>query len=166
MNDLNKSGHGWLLILCLLGTARLGAQGRTLALHGFRNPATGIELRQASVGFVVGIYPTTVDSDPQGGFRTTWFAKAGILWYPFGLSAGGLGRFEPYLGAFLVQGLGNEWNVAESILHGSGMTLDAGLRWALLGGLDLRLGAVLLAGFDGRLRWNPAPGIGWDAPLP
>jgi hypothetical protein len=166
MNYSNKVGYGWLLTLCLLGMARLGAQDQKVVLHGFRNPATGVEIRQAAVGFVVGFYPTTVDSGPEGENRTTWFTKTGIFWYPFGFDAGELGLLEPYMGVSLVQGLGNAWNVSESILHGSGMTFDAGLRWALLGGLDLRLGAVLLVGFDGRLYWNPAPGIGRSAPLP
>lgn len=137
-----------------------------MILHGFRNPVTGVELRQGAVGFVLGFYPTIVDSGPQGENRTTWFAKTGIFWYPFGLNAGELGLLEPYMGASLVQGLGNAWNVSESVLHGSALTFDGGLRWAFPGGLDLRLGAVLLVGFDGRTHWNPAPGIGWGVPLP
>lgn len=164
MNQLKKTGPVWLLTLCLLQTASLGAQDQAVVLHGFRNPVTGVELRRNAIGFVLGFYPTTVDTGPEGENRTTWFTKTGIFWYPLEVKAGNLGLLEPYLGVSLVQGLGNAWDVSESILHGSGVTFDAGLRWALSGGLDLRLGAVLLAGFDGRLYWNPAPGIGWSIP--
>jgi hypothetical protein len=156
---------GWWLILGLVGAAGLGAEGRQVMVHGFRNPATGLEVRQGTVGFVVGFFPDIVDTAPNGENRTTWFTKTGLFYYPFGVDAGASGRFEPYLGLSLVQGLGNGWNVAESVTHGSGVTLDGGLRWATAAGLDLRLGAVLLAGFDGRLNWNPAPGIGWIVPL-
>jgi len=117
--------------MCVLLAASLGAEGRQVVVHGFRNPATGLEVREASVGFVVGFSPNIVDRAPNGENRTTWFTKTGLLFYP----------------------------------HGSGVTFDGGLRWASAMGLDLRLGAVLLAGFDGRMRWNPAPGIGWVVPL-
>jgi hypothetical protein len=157
--------RGWLLVAFLLGVASLGAEGRQVVLHGFRNPATGLEFRQGTVGFVVGLFPDIVDTAPGGENRTTWFTKTGVFYYPFGIDAGGAGRFEPYLGVSLVQGLGNAWNVSESVVHGSGVTFDGGLRWASSFGLDLRLGAVLLAGFDGRLNWNPAPGMGWIIPL-
>jgi len=151
--------------MCVLLAASLGAEGRQVVVHGFRNPATGLEVREASVGFVVGFSPNIVDRAPNGENRTTWFTKTGLLFYPLGFDTGEAGRFEPYLGVSLVQGLGNDWNVSESVTQGSGVTFDGGLRWASTMGLDLRLGAVLLAGFDGRMRWNPAPGIGWVVPL-
>lgn len=156
--------RSWLLAMSLWWVAGLGAEGSQVVLHGFRNPATGVEVRQGAVGFVVGFFPDIVDTAPGGENRTTWFTKTGVFFYPVGFEAGGAGRLEPYLGASLVQGLGNAWNVSESVVHGSGLTFDGGLRWASSFGLDLRLGAVLLAGFDGRLNWNPAPGIGWMVP--
>lgn len=149
----------------VFGAASLGAEGRQVVLHGFRNPVTGLEVREAAVGFVVGFAPNIVDTGRDGENRTTWFTKTGIFLYPFGVDTGSAGRFEPYLGVSLVQGLGNAWNVSESVVHGSGVTFDGGLRWASPVGLDLRLGAVLLVGFDGRFNWNPAPGIGWMVPL-
>jgi hypothetical protein len=160
-----KASRRGLLVLCVLMAASLGAERRQIVVHGFRNPATGLEVREGSVGLVVGFSPNIIDKAPNGESRTTWFTKTGLFLYPLGFEAGGAGRFEPYLGVSLVQGLGNDWNVSESVTHGSGVTFDGGLRWASAMGLDLRLGAVLLAGFDGRIRLNPAPGVGWTIPM-
>lgn len=63
-----------------------------------------------------------------------------------------------------MQGLNNEWNVGKSVKAGSGLTFELGFRWAAWRGLDLRLGASVLIGFDGRVLFAPTPGLGWAIP--
>ena len=144
-------------------TAR-AAPDREIIVHGFRAPSTGVELREGVIGFHVGFYPTTLDKAPDGDDRTTWFLKTGLTVYFLGFDLGSGRDSSPYVGLSLVQGLGNEWDVSKSTTTGAGGTFEAGFRWAVYEGLDLRLGASLLAGFDGRTRVRPTPGISWAVP--
>jgi hypothetical protein len=154
------------LVLGLVLAASPAAAGpdRELIVHGFRAPSTGVELRQGVLGFHVGLYPTTIDHAANGESRTTWFLKTGLTAYFLGFDTGSGRDSSPYVGVSLVQGLGNDWDVSRSTTTGAGGTFEAGFRWAVYEGLDLRLGASVLAGFDGRVRVNPTPGIGWSVP--
>jgi hypothetical protein len=154
------------LVLGLVLPAGPAAAGpdRELIVHGFRAPSTGVELRQGVLGFHVGLYPTTIDHASNGDSRTTWFLKTGLTAYFLGFDTGSGRDSSPYVGLSLVQGLGNDWDVSRSTKTGAGGIVEAGFRWAVYEGLDLRLGASVLAGFDGRIRVNPTPGIGWSVP--
>lgn len=138
---------------------------RELMIHGFRSPSTGIELRESFLGFHVGLYPTTIDENAAGESRTTWFLKFGLTAYFLGFDTGSGRESSPFVGVSLVQGLNNDWDVSESVTGGTGVMFDAGFRWAAWRGLDLRLGAMGLLGFDGRFLVRPAPGLSWSVPL-
>jgi hypothetical protein len=153
-----------VLGVALPGTPAAAKPDRELIVHGFRAPSTGVELRQGVLGFHVGLYPTAIDEAPNGDSRTTWFLKTGLTAYFLGFDTGSGRDSSPYVGVSLVQGLGNAWDVSRSTTTGAGGTFEAGFRWAAYEGLDLRLGASVLAGFDGRVRVRPTPGIGWSIP--
>lgn len=142
-----------------------GPAEREVILHGFRAPSMGLELREGWLGFHVGLYPTIIDESPSGTARTTWFAKTGVTFYPWRFDTGSGRPSGLYGGVALMQGLGNDWDAAESSTSGSGGFFDLGFRWAAYKGLDLRLGVGVLVGFDGRVVVNPTPGISWAFPL-
>jgi hypothetical protein len=134
---------------------------REIIVNGFRAPSTGIELRDGWLGFHLGLYPTTIDTNADGAPRTTFFLKVGVLAYPLQFDTGSGRPSSPYVGLSLVQGLNNDWDVTRAAGAGSGGLAEIGFRWAAYRGLDLRLGVALLVGFDGRIQVNPTPGIGW-----
>ena len=154
---------GLIVLACMSFSLPANAEPE-LILHGFRAPSTGVELRDGWIGFHVGFYPTTIDRGSEGP-RTTWFVKTGLAayWAQFDTGSGRMSGF--YSGVSLVQGLNHEWNVSQSTKHGAGMVVESGFSWAVYRGLELRLGAAWLVGFDGRMRVNPTPGIGWAIPL-
>jgi hypothetical protein len=138
---------------------------RELIVNGFRAPSTGIELRDGWLSYHLGFYPTTIDTNADGAPRTTWFLKVGLLAYPLQFDTGSGRPSSPYIGLSLVQGLNHDWDVSRDAGSGSGGLAELGFRWAAYRGLDIRLGASLLAGFDGRIKLNPTPGIGWAIPF-
>lgn len=138
---------------------------RELIIHAFRSPSMGLEVRDSFLGFHVGLYPTAIDENAAGESRTTWFVKFGLTAYFLGFDTGSGRLSSPFVSLSLAQGLNNAWDVSDSITGGSGVMLDVGFRWAAWRGLDLRLGAMGLLGFDGRMLVRPAPGLSWSVPL-
>ncbi len=150
-------------LLLLTPTARAQSD-REVIINLFRTPSTGVEFREGFFGVHVGVYPGIVDNGPDGSSRTTRFLKFGVSAYPLGFDTGSGRKSSPYAALSLVQGLNNDWDVSKSVTHGAGVSLELGFRWAAWRGLDIRLGASALLGFDGRLRFAPTPGIGWAIP--
>ena len=148
-------------VMLLVSQASAQSPDREILVQGFRSPSMGVEVKDGFLGFSVGVYPTTIDEDSRGKPRTTWFLKTGLTAYVYEFDTGSGRPSSPFVSLALVQGLNNAWNVSESIREGSGVFLDLGFRWAAYRGLDLRLGAGLLVGFDGRWHVRPTPGIGW-----
>ncbi len=137
---------------------------REVILHGFRSPSMGVEVKQDWIGFHVGVYPTIIDEGLDGDGRTTWFAKTGLTFYPFQFDTGAGRPSGFYAGMALMQGLGNAWDTSKSATTGGATFFDLGFRWAAFAGFDLRLGAGLLVGFDGRTEFNFTPGFSWAVP--
>lgn len=156
---------GIAVIITAGSTPAAAGPDREIIIHGFRAPSMGVELKQGWLGLHVGAYPTTIDDGAVGEPRTTWFAKTGLTAYVLERDLGAGRPSALYVGVALVQGLGNAWDVAESAADGSGVFFDAGARWAVYRGLDLRLGVGVLVGNQGRIEVNPTPGISWTVPL-
>lgn len=153
-----------LLALALLLAPRLAQadDGDEFIIHGFRAPSIGVEQKSGWIGLHVGLYPAIVDKNAEGQTRTTWFIKTGLTAYFLGFDTGAGRPSSPYVGVSLVQGLNNGWNVSHAANSGSGVIMEGGFRWAAYRGLDLRMGASLLVGFDGRTRVAPTPGVSWS----
>lgn len=145
----------------LVSQASAQSPEREILVQGFRSPSMGVEVKDGFLGFSVGVYPTTIDEDSRGRPRTTWFLKTGLTAYVYEFDTGSGRPSSPFVSLALVQGLNNAWNVSESVREGAGIFVDLGFRWAAYRGLDLRMGAGLLVGFDGRWHVRPTPGIGW-----
>lgn len=152
-------------LIVLLATSPSPSADRELMLHVFRAPSMGVELRESFLGLHLGLHPAIIDEDAAGASRTTWFAKFGLTAYFLGFDTGSGRDSSPYASLSLVQGLNGAWNVSKSVDEGTGVTVDVGFRWAAWRGLDLRLGAMMLIGFDGRTLFRPTPGLSWSVPL-
>lgn len=135
------------------------AQGRLstheFSINGFRNPSVGLEYRYTSVSIHIGFYPTIVSTDNNGQNETTSFIRAGIsLWFlPIG------DRVNPssfYASLSFVRGLNKKYE------GDNGLLADAGFRWMAWEGLNLRLGAALLASPGHKPKINPTPGISYS----
>ena len=109
----------------------------------FRSPATGIELRAGRAAAFVGLYPTIVSRD--GARDHVNFVRTGVTYYhrPRGVTA--------YASPSLVWSLDRDWR--------SGTLTEAGVRAPLFRGVSGRLGAAVLATFDGEVRVNPTIGL-------
>lgn len=161
---LSFSGLALLLAAPAAAHADDALAERELTVHGFRSPSMGVELRDHALGFHVGLFPLIAD-DGLDGSRTTWFLKTGLTVYPVRFALGSRRPSGPFASVSLLQGLNNEWNVAESVSQGTAIHGELGFRWALGQGLDLRLGIGIAAGSEGRVIVHPTPGISWSTVL-
>lgn len=158
------SGLALLVVGPAASHAAEGLAERELTVHGFRSPSMGVELRDHWLGFHVGLFPLIAD-DGLDGSRTTWFLKTGLTVYPVRFALGSRRPSGPFASVSLLQGLNNEWNVAESVSQGTGVHGELGFRWAVGQGLDLRLGIGIAAGSEGRVIVHPTPGVSWSVAL-
>jgi hypothetical protein len=136
-----------------MGDAQPFAAGREIMVHGFRAPSIGVEYRHGFVGLHAGAYTSVLDT----AGRATWFFKAGATAYflPVRLTSE---RFSSlYVSASWLHGTGAEW--------GNAFMPEAGFRWAVWKGIDLRLGAAVLLSPGKRVYVNPTPGISWSISL-
>lgn len=143
------------LLLCLLGTASPSfAQSRFSAhefsINGFRNPSIGLEYRMRAVSIHGGYYPTNFSPNV-----TTSFLKAGAtVWFlPVGK------RENPssfYTSISYLRGLDRDYKDVNAAM------LDAGFRWMIWQGLNLRIGVAAVVAPDRSLKINPTPGISYS----
>jgi hypothetical protein len=126
------------------------ADSREVMLHGFRAPSIGAEYRHGFVGLHAGAYTSVLDTPG----KATWFFKAGVTGYflPVRLTSDRFSSF--YASASWLRGLDGEWS--------SAFMPEAGFRWAIWKGIDLRLGAAVLLAPGKRVHVNPTPGISWS----
>jgi hypothetical protein len=143
-----------MIIILLLAAGRALSQHRLstheISLNGFRNPSLGAEYRYRQVSVHAGYYPTNF----QPG-ETTEFLRTGLsYWFlPVGR------RENPssfYASLSYARGLTREYREQHA-----GMA-EAGFRWMLIGGLNLRLGVTALAAEGKPVRINPTPGISYS----
>ncbi|QSQ19778.1 hypothetical protein JY651_31400 [Pyxidicoccus parkwayensis] len=148
--------------LGLTSTARAeeppSATNHELLIHGWRSPSIGVEYRRGFLGIHAGAYPTVISRDTSGGSETTWFAKAGLTGYFLPLRLTSERPSLAFVSVAYLRGLNRGWDDA--------FFLEAGFRWAVWKGLDLRLGAGLLLAPGRSPRVNPTPGVSWSFPLP
>lgn len=143
-----------LLILCLAPAvwAQRQRSDKELSLNFFRNPSIGAEYRYKSVSVHGGYYITNFESN------TTWkFLKAGVtVWFlPFGPEQ----RGSLYTQASFIRGLNRDYE------NKNGLALDAGVRYFVSKGINVRLGVTGLYAKDKGWEINPTPGISYSIPL-
>jgi hypothetical protein len=125
-----------------------------LNLNLFRNPSMGLEYRWRSVALHGGLYPTVISRDAAGENETTWFIRAGLTTFFLGHAFYGQRPSEFYLSASYLRGL--------NLGRGNAALAEAGYRWMVWRGLNLRIGVAVLFERGHDVHVNPTPGIGWS----
>jgi len=143
-----------IIVLLLFVSATAFSQSRfskhELSFNGFRNPSIGLEYRYRLVSVHAGYYITALESGV-----TTKFVKAGFTtWFlPIGK------RENPssfYAGASYLRGINLDYNKQNAF------GVEAGFRWVVWKGINLRLGGIALAAKGHGLKINPTPGISYS----
>jgi hypothetical protein len=121
-----------------------------LSINGFRNPSAGLEFRHRQISYHAGYYPTAFKSG-----ETTSFVKVGVTsWFlPVG------NKENPssfYAGASYLRGFSRDYDGKNAL------GVEAGFRWMVWKGLNLRIGAIALAAPGESLKINPTPGISYS----
>jgi len=141
------------LLLLLLSSAAFSQSRfskKELSINGFRNPSVGLEYRQQNMSVHAGYYPTAFKSG-----ENTSFVKTGVtFWFlPVGK------RENPssfYAGASYLRGFNRDYEGK------SALGMEAGFRWMVWKGINLRIGAIAVASKGQSLKINPTPGISYS----
>ncbi|MCC6459204.1 MAG: hypothetical protein IT260_01960 [Saprospiraceae bacterium] len=141
---------GALLIACATLPAQSRFSTHEWSINGFRNPSIGAEYRYKQVSVHAGYYITAFTAGV-----TTQFVKVGFsAWFlPIGK------RQNPssfYAGASYLRGLNLDYK------NTNALGLEAGFRWMVWKGINLRLGAIALTAKGQDLKINPTPGISYS----
>jgi len=139
-----------LLLLCTSAFAQSRFSKNEISVNGFRNPSIGLEYRYKNVSIHGGYYITALEPGV-----TTKFVKVGLTgWFlPVGK------RENPssfYAGASFLHGLNLNYDKENAL------GLEAGFRWMVWKGINLRLGAIALVAKGHEPRINPTPGISYS----
>jgi hypothetical protein len=121
-----------------------------LSINGFRNPSIGLEYRHYHVSVHGGYYVTNFTQN-----TTTQFVKAGVTYWFLPV-----GKKEIpssfYVGASYLRGLNREYDGKNAV------AAEAGFRWMIWKGLNLRIGVIALAAKGEDVKINPTPGISYS----
>jgi hypothetical protein len=143
-----------LLSCCLLLAGLAQAQERfpanQLSINGFRNPSIGLEYHRRQASVHAGYYLTNFESGV-----TTRFLKAGLTYcfLPWGKQKV---PSSLYAGASYLRGLSRDYEGQNAA------ALEAGAKFIVWRGLNLRLGGIALVASGQRLKVNPTPSINYS----
>jgi hypothetical protein len=122
----------------------------TLSINAFRNPSIGLEYQHKQVSIHAGYYPTNFESGV-----TTEFLKTGISYWFLPVD----NQETPssfYAGLSYLRGMTREYKDKNAL------GIEAGFRWYVLKGLNLRIGIIALAADGQALKINPTPSISYS----
>jgi hypothetical protein len=121
-----------------------------ISINGFRNPSIGVEYRYRHVSVHAGYYVTNFTSG-----ITTQFVKTGFTAWFLAVDKKEI-QSSFYAGASYLRGLNREYK------NTNALGLEAGFRWMIWKGLNLRIGAIAVAAKNQELKINPTPGISYS----
>lgn len=141
-------------VLMVLLVTNTFAQNRfskhEISINGFRNPSVGAEYRYEQVSVHAGYYPTAFKS----GENTSFFKAGATFWFlPVGKKAN---PSSFYAGANYLRGFNRDYENKNAV------GVEAGFRWMVWKGLNLRIGAIAVAASGEIVRINPTPGISYS----
>lgn len=120
------------------------------SVNGFRNPSIGLEYRHQLVSVHAGYYITAFEK----GITTKFFKAGATAWFlPVGKKEN---PSSFYAGASYLRGLNLDYKNENAV------ALEAGFRWMVWKGLNIRIGAIGVAAQGHALKVNPTPGISYS----
>ena len=143
-----------IIVMLLLASATAFSQSRfsqnEFSINGFRNPSIGLEYRMKNMSVHAGYYITALESG-----ITTKFAKVGLTaWFlPVGKKEN---PSSFYAGASYLRGINLDYNKENAL------GLEAGFRWMIWKGINLRIGGIALVAKNHDVKINPTPGISYS----
>ncbi len=141
-----------ILLLVLASTSAFGQNKLSkneVSINGFRAPSIGLEYRYNKLSFHGGYYLTAFDS------KTTNFLKAGVTYWflPVGKKEN---PSSFYAGVSYMRGLNMDYE------NKNALGTEAGFRWMIWQGLNLRIGLITVAAPGETLKLNPAGGLSYS----
>ncbi len=121
-----------------------------LSVNGFRNPSIGLEYRIGHVSVHAGYYITALEAGV-----TYSFLKTGLTFWALPVDQKPIPS-SLYAGVSYLRGYNFEYK------NKNALGVEAGFRWMIWKGFNLRIGAILLASKGQNLRLNPTPGISYS----
>jgi hypothetical protein len=120
------------------------------SVNGFRNPSIGVEYRHQHISVHAGYYVTAFERG-----ITTKFFKAGVTaWFlPIGKKEN---PSSFYAGIAYMRGINLDYKDENAL------GMEAGFRWMVWKGINLRIGAIGVASKGHELKINPTPGISYS----
>jgi hypothetical protein len=143
-----------IIALLFIASTNAFAQSRfsknEISLNGFRNPSVGLEFRHRQLSYHAGYYPTAFKSGENTSFvkigATAWFLPIGKKENPSSF----------YAGASYLRGFNRDYEGKDAV------GIEAGFRWMIWKGLNLRIGAIAVSAPGESLKINPTPGISYS----
>ena len=121
-----------------------------ISVNGFRNPSIGVEYHHYQVSVHAGYYTTAFKKGEYTNFFKTgvtyWFLPSGDNAIPSSF----------YAGASYMRGLNKAYK------NENAFAVEAGYRWMVWKGLNLRIGAIAVGANGKSVKVNPTPGISYS----
>ena len=145
--------HVMIVLFVLVSTSAFSQKQfskNEFSVNGFRNPSIGLEYRHQHISVHAGYYITNFEKNV-----TTKFFKAGVTaWFlPVGK------KDNPssfYAGVSYLRGINRDYKEENAL------GMEAGFRWMVWKGLNIRIGAIGVAAKGHDLKINPTPGISYS----
>jgi len=142
-----------IVLLVLVSTSAFSQKHfskNEFSINGFRNPSIGLEYRFKHISVHAGYYITAFES----GVTTKFFKAGATVWFlPVGKKEN---PSSFYAGASYLRGLNLDYEKENAV------AIEAGFRWMVWKGLNVRIGAIGVAAKGHDLKINPTPGISYS----
>ena len=139
-----------MIVVSITAFAQDKLPKNTMSINAFRNPSIGLEYQRNQISIHGGYYLTNFESG-----ITTRFLKTGVTYWFLPI-----GKKEIpssfYVGANYLRGLSRDYE------NKNALGLEAGFRWYIWKGINLRIGVIALASEGQDLKINPTPSISYS----
>jgi len=139
-----------MLVLTSVAFAQDKFPKNTLSVNAFRNPSIGLEYQRKQVSVHAGYYITAFESGV-----TTKFLKAGLTYWFLPVGKKDIPS-SFYAGASYLRGINLDYK------NENALAMEAGFRWYVWKGVNLRIGVIALAANGHDLKINPTPSISYS----
>jgi hypothetical protein len=143
-----------ILLLIAISSGNAYSQSKfsnhEISINGFRNPSIGAEYRYRHLSVHAGYYPTNFESG-----ITTEFIRTGLTyWF---LPIGKKENPSSFYGSLsYARGTSRDYKDQNAAIA------EAGFRWMVYKGINLRLGIAALTAGGKDVKINPTPGISYS----